>query len=250
MPTSFRHPKFMPRLHALIPAAGGGTRLAAEKPKQYLTLAGATLLHHAVASLLGDARIEQVFVVLAPGDVEFRTHDWSAFGDRLVPLYCGGEARAASVYNGLLAINDAVAADDWILVHDAARPCLSALALDRLIASVTADDTGGLLAIPLADTVKRSDAGGRVAVTEPRDGLWRAQTPQMFRYRLLLEALHGAPLASVTDEASAVERLGLKPLLVTGEACNLKVTFAEDLELAELLLVRARNLRHAAGSAR
>lgn len=230
----------MSRLHALIPAAGGGTRLGAARPKQYLTVGGAALLHHAVASLLADARIEQVFVVLAPTDSEFRTHDWSAFGERLVPLYCGGAARAASVYNGLLAINDAVAADDWVLVHDAARPCLTPAALARLIAAVQGDDTGGLLAVPLADTVKRADAHDRVATTEPRDGLWRAQTPQMFRYRLLLEALHGAPLDAITDEASAVERLGLQPLLVTGEACNLKVTWAEDLALAELILAGKR----------
>lgn len=228
----------MSRLFALIPAAGGGSRLGVSRPKQYLTIAGRPVLHHAVASLLCDGRVEQVFVVLTPGDAEFRSHDWTAFGDRLVPLYCGGEVRAASVYNGLLAINDAVAADDWILVHDAARPCLTALALDRLISAVGADETGGLLAIPLTDTVKRADAHQRVGTTEPRDGLWRAQTPQMFRYRLLLEALHAAPLATLTDEASAVERLGLKPLLVEGEACNLKVTYREDLELAELILAR------------
>lgn len=226
----------MPRLYGLIPAAGGGTRLGAALPKQYLPVAGRTLLHHAVASLLADARVGQVYVVLAPGDPHFRTHDWSAFGERLTPLYCGGRARAASVCNGLVAIADAVAADDWVLVHDAARPCLPREALGRLIEQAADDPAGGLLAVPVADTVKRSDRQGRVAGTEPREALWRAQTPQMFRYRLLLEALRTAPLEAVTDESSAVERLGLHPRLVPGDARNLKVTYPEDVALAELLL--------------
>lgn len=230
----------MPRFIALIPAAGGGTRLGAVLPKQYLPIAGRPVLYHAAASLLAHERIEQVYVVLAPGDVFFRDHDWGVFSERLVPLYCGGDARAASVYNGLLAIHDGVAADDWVLVHDAARPCLMHEALDRLIAEAADDAAGGLLAIPVADTLKRSDATQRVAATQGRDDLWRAQTPQMFRYRLLLEALRVAPLREVTDEASAIERLGLHPRLVLGDARNLKVTYPEDLALAELILADAR----------
>jgi 2-C-methyl-D-erythritol 4-phosphate cytidylyltransferase len=231
--------RVMSRLIALIPAAGGGSRFGAALPKQYLTLAGRPLLHHALASLLAHPRIELAYVVLAPGDTHFRTSDWSAFGERLVPLYCGGATRAASVYNGLVAVHDAVAADDWVLVHDAARPCLRREALDRLIEAVDEDDAGGLLAVPVADTLKRADGTLRVADTAPRDGLWRAQTPQMFRYRLLIEALHAVPLAQITDEASAVEALGVHPRLVHGDACNVKVTYAEDARLAELILADA-----------
>ena len=229
----------MSKLFALIPAAGGGTRFGAALPKQYLPLGERPLLYHAVRSLAADARIEQVFVVLMPGDAYFRQHAWTEFGDRVVPLYCGGEVRAASVYNGLLAIHDVVSADDWVLVHDAARPCLAAALLDRLIAELCEEPTGGLLAIPVADTLKREDGGRCVASTEPRAGLWQAQTPQMFRYRLLIEALRASPLDVITDEASAVERLGLKPRLITGDARNLKVTYPEDMRLAALILEEA-----------
>jgi 2-C-methyl-D-erythritol 4-phosphate cytidylyltransferase len=151
-------------------------------------------------------------------------------------LYCGGATRAASVYNGLIAARDAIAGDDWVLVHDAARPCLTAAALDRLIAEIGDDEVGGLLAVPVADTLKRRDRDGRVSATEARESLWQAQTPQMFRYELLVEALRRAGPATVTDEAAAIERMGLKPKLVMGEARNFKVTRSEDLELAELVL--------------
>lgn len=236
----------MSKLVGLIPAAGGGTRLGAALPKQYLRVAGRPLLYHTVASMLADPRIEQVYVVVAPGDGHFREHDWSAFGGRMQPLYCGGQARAASVYNGLVAIANGVDADDWILVHDAARPCLARNELARLITEVGDDPSGGLLAIPVADTLKRGDAAQRIVETPPREGLWRAQTPQMFRYRLLLEALRDAPLSEVTDEASAVERMGLHPRLVLGAATNLKVTYPEDLALAELIIANA----HAAAARR
>jgi 2-C-methyl-D-erythritol 4-phosphate cytidylyltransferase len=229
----------MPRFIGLIPAAGGGTRLGAALPKQYLAVAGKPLLYHAVASLLADERIGQVYVVLAPGDAHFRNYDWSGLGERVVPLYCGGEVRAATVYNGLLAVNDAVDAEDCVLVHDAARPCLTRAALARLMDECGAAPAGGLLAIPVADTLKRGDAAQRVVATPTREGLWRAQTPQMFPYRLLLEALCRAPLHEITDEASAVERLGLHPRLVLGEACNVKVTYPDDLALAGLLLADA-----------
>src|SRR6185295_19431135 len=140
--------------------------------------------------------------------------------------------RAASVLNGLLAAREAIGARDWVLVHDAVRPCLGRAALDRLLAEIGEDDIGGLLALPVADTVKRADRDQRVAGTEPRDHLWLAQTPQMFRYRVLVEALRAADPESVTDEASAIERMALKPKLVRGDARNIKVTFPEDLALA------------------
>ena len=228
----------MHRYFALVPAAGSGSRVGGSIPKQYLPLAGRTVLHHTLSRLAAHPRIEQVFVVLAPGDTDFRAADWSSLEARMQPLYCGGDVRAASVYNGLIAARDSISDDDWVLVHDAARPCLSAEALDRLIREVGDDESGGLLAIPVADTLKRGDGDSREQATERREGLWQAQTPQMFRYGFLVEALRKSGAATVTDEASAVERLGLKPRLVMGEVRNLKVTYPQDLELAELILAR------------
>jgi 2-C-methyl-D-erythritol 4-phosphate cytidylyltransferase len=226
----------MARYFALIPAAGSGSRMESEVPKQYLDIAGRPLLHYAVARLCAHSAIEQVFVVLAQGDPHFARYDWSAFAPKLEPLYCGGPTRAASVFNGLLAVRDAVASADWILVHDAARPCLGAAELERLVTELAEDETGGLLAVPVADTLKRASRDGRVVQTELRDHLWRAQTPQMFRYRVLLEALRATDHARVTDEAGAIEILGLKPRLVMGDARNIKVTHPADLALAELIL--------------
>ncbi len=226
----------MARYHALIPAAGAGSRMGNGLPKQYLELAGRPLLFHAVQRLAAHPGIERVFVVLAPGDDRFAHFDWSGFGGKLESLYCGGETRAASVFNGLLAANDAIDASDWVLVHDAARPCLGRADLDRLIGEIGEDATGGLLAIPLADTLKRASREGRVMQTESRENLWQAQTPQMFRYRLLVEALRASAPSAVTDEASAIESLGLHPKLVMGDARNLKVTYPQDLALAELIL--------------
>jgi len=226
----------MPRLFALVPAAGSGSRMGADRPKQYAPLAGRPLIAHALHTLCAHPRIEQVLVVLAPGDREFAALDWSACGDKLVPLYCGGETRAASVFNGLLAANDAIDGNDWVLVHDAARPGLGADDIDRLIAGVGDSEVGGLLALPAADTLKRASEDGEVLCTEPRDRLWHAQTPQMFRYRVLVEALRRADIAAVTDESSAVEQTGMRPRLVPGSLTNLKVTYPGDLALAELIL--------------
>jgi 2-C-methyl-D-erythritol 4-phosphate cytidylyltransferase len=228
------------RYFALVPAAGSGSRLGSSTPKQYLPLAGRPLLQHTLMRLAGHGRIEHVFVVLSPSDANFRTAAWEALDGRVQPLYCGGETRAASVYNGLIAARDAIRDQDWVLVHDAARPCLSAEALDRLIREVGDDEAGGLLAVPVADTLKRADGDTRVIATERREALWQAQTPQMFRYGFLVEALRRSGPASVTDEAGAIENLGLKPKLVMGEARNLKVTYPQDLELATLILERER----------
>jgi len=226
----------MARLFALIPAAGSGARMGGDLPKQYLALAGKPLLYHALNSLCRNAQIERVVVVLAPGDAHFARCDWGPLAARLAPLYCGGEKRAASVFNGLLAARDQIAADDWVLVHDAVRPCLAPAALERLIAGVCDEPAGGLLALPVVDTLKRADAEGYVVQTEQRENLWQAQTPQMFRYRLLLEALRGTDADQVTDEARAVERLGLRPKLVLGDLRNLKVTYPQDLALAAAIL--------------
>lgn len=226
----------MPKYHALIPAAGTGSRMSGEIPKQYLTLYDRPLLYYAIERLVSHPQIDHVLVVLAPGDERFAAIDWGQYRKQIVPLYCGGATRAASVFNGLLAAYDAIDADDWVVVHDAARPCLAASSLERLIETLKDDETGGLLAVPVVDTLKRAEAGDRVAETVPRDTLWRAQTPQMFRYGILLEALRAADLREATDEARAVEQLGLKPRLVAGDERNLKVTFPEDLRLAELIL--------------
>lgn len=225
---------------ALIPAAGRGSRIAGDQPKQYLALGGKPMLWHAVAAVCR-APVEMVFVVLAPGDEAFRGYDWSAFAGRMEPLFCGGETRRDSVFNGLVAAMAAVDADDWVLVHDAARPCLPAADLARLYEECRNDQIGGVLALPVADTVKRAakDEGGalRVAGTENRDLLWLAQTPQMFRAALLAEALRKAR-GPVNDEASAIEQMGLKPRLVPGSRENLKVTYPEDLAMAQAILAR------------
>jgi 2-C-methyl-D-erythritol 4-phosphate cytidylyltransferase len=226
----------MTKFFALVPAAGSGARMGADLPKQYLTLAGRPLLYHTLKQLAAGPQIERVFVVLSPGDAYYAKQDWQPFADRLEPLYCGGATRAASVFNGLLAVRDLVAADDWILVHDAVRPCLPAAALARLIDTLRDDAAGGLLALPVVDTIKRADAAGRVRQTESREALWQAQTPQMFRYRVLLEALRAIDPAQATDEASAIERLGLQPRLVMGDTRNLKVTYPQDLEMATMIL--------------
>lgn len=225
---------------ALIPAGGSGSRIPGAQPKQYLELNGKPMLWHAIAAVCRPP-VETVFVVLAPGDPHFPRHDWSAFAGKLEPLYCGGESRRDSVYNGLVASMAAVDADDWVLVHDAARPCLPAADLARLVAECRGDQIGGILALPAADTVKRAakDESGatRVAGTEDRDLLWLAQTPQMFRAGLLAEALRQAR-GAVTDEASAMEQMGLRPRLVAGSRENLKVTYPEDVAMAQAILAR------------
>lgn len=203
-------------------------------PKQYLPIAGKPLIHYTLSALCRCARIERVWVVLSPDDAWWRTHDWAVLGPKLETVFCGGATRAESVANGLAAAETAAADDDWILVHDAARPCLSQSMLAALCDELADDPVGGLLAVPVADTLKRADAAQRVAATEARDGLWQAQTPQMFRYGVLLRALAEHP--GVTDEAGAIEAAGLKPKLVRADASNLKVTFPADLRLAELIL--------------
>src|SRR5216684_536439 len=225
------------RYFGLVPAAGSGSRFGAGVLKQYSPLAGKPMLYHSIARLLATPEVEIAFVVLAPADTEFRRHDWKAFGERLAPLYCGGASRRDSVLNGLVAAASAVDSNDWMLVHDAVRPCLGKDELRRLIDEAGKDEIGGILAVPVADTLKRADDEHRIVATEPRDGLWQAQTPQMFRQGMLLRALRES--AQATDEAAAVEALGHKPRLVEGSTKNLKVTFASDLDIAERLLREA-----------
>lgn len=218
--------------YALVPAAGSGARMGYDTPKQYMMLCGKPMIYHALVTLCAHPEIATVFVVLSPDDRHWHTFNWSSFGDKLQTLYCGGQTRAESVRNGLLASE--LEPDDWVLVHDAARPCLSREQLSRLLDELRDDEVGGLLAVPVADTLKRADAKQRVACTESRVGLWQAQTPQMFRMAMLIQALETAP--SVTDEASAIEALGLFPKLVSSDSTNFKVTYPQDMQLAELLL--------------
>jgi 2-C-methyl-D-erythritol 4-phosphate cytidylyltransferase len=228
----------MANFFALIPAAGSGSRMRNELPKQYLPLADKPMIFHALRRLCGSSRLRGVFVILAPEDGEWAKHDWSEFSDKLMVIHCGGGTRAQSVLNGLDAARGTspIGDDDWVLVHDAARPCLSENQLDRLMDELADDEVGGLLAVPVADTLKRSDDSSRVERTEPREHLWQAQTPQMFRYKLLVEALGMAGGTAMTDDAGAVEALGLHPKLVLSDARNLKVTYPQDLVLAELIL--------------
>lgn len=224
--------------YALVPAAGAGARMGGERPKQYLSLLGQPLIWHALRSLCAAPVIRRVFVVLAAEDADWPAVAMAVLGPKLQVLRCGGAERADSVRNGLRAMAEQLGdiADDWVLVHDAARPCLSATLIDKLLQELANDAVGGLLATPVADTLKRADGALRSVATVPRAGLWQAQTPQMFRHGTLLQALTAANAQTVTDEASAVEMLGLMPRLVASDASNLKVTYPADLRLAEAIL--------------
>jgi 2-C-methyl-D-erythritol 4-phosphate cytidylyltransferase/2-C-methyl-D-erythritol 2,4-cyclodiphosphate synthase len=217
-----------------MPAAGRGRRMAeaAPTPKQYLPLAGATVIEHALAPFLADAACLGVVVALAAGDREFGS--LAAARDPRVAVVTGGAERRDSVAAGLAWLAARAPPDAWVLVHDAARPCLPRADLARLLAALPGAPDGALLALKIADTVKRADDGGRVAATVPRAALWRAQTPQAFRLAPLAAALAASPGA--TDEASAVEAQGGRPLLVAGSPANLKVTEPGDLAHAARLL--------------
>lgn len=227
----------MPKVFAIVPAAGQGTRIGDAVPKQYIPIAGKPMMFHSIEALAAVTRIGSVCVVLSPLDRHWGEHDWSAFASKVEPIFAGGAHRSQSVANGLKHLEGRAAKDDWILVHDAARPCITAQLVEQFLDEVADDPVGGLLAMPLADTLKSADEQQRVAATIPRLNLWRAQTPQMFHYGLLRRGLENKPDA--TDESQAVESLGgYGPRLVQGENSNLKVTFAEDLLLAEMILKR------------
>jgi 2-C-methyl-D-erythritol 4-phosphate cytidylyltransferase len=231
----------MPALFGVIPAAGGGTRFGAGTPKQYARLAGVPLLARTIERLQAGLPLEVTLVAIARDDPYYE----HAIGARagVEVARCGGTTRGETVRNALRLLAGRAAADDWVVVHDAARPCVPRAALMRLVGQVWDDSVGGLLAIPVADTLKRADTyagraaeAPRVVATEDRAALWQAQTPQMFRYGVLSQALADDEALAVTDEAQAVERLGHRPRLVRGSASNLKVTWPEDLALAEAIL--------------
>ena len=225
--------------YALIPAAGSGSRMGGAIEKQYLDLNSLPMIAHAMMVLAREPRIARIFVVLSPTDKRWNNYAWQGWEERIEVLRCGGATRAETVLNGLDAISQVCAADDWVLVHDAARPCLPDEMLAKLLDEAAADPVGGLLAVPVADTLKRAAAdpasGTRAEATVPRAGLWQAQTPQMFRHGTLVQALRAAG-SDMTDEASAIEQLGLQPRLVESDSRNLKVTYPQDLELAGLIL--------------
>lgn len=222
------------RYWAVVPAAGTGQRMCSDLPKQYLPINNQPLISYTLRVLLAHPRIEQVVVALAAED-EY----WVQAGihhEKLMTV-AGGDERSDSVFSALNTLSDTADGDDWVLVHDAARPCLDSNDIDRLITSIGDDWVGGLLAMPATDTVKLGD-GARVIKTQDRNSVWMAQTPQMFRFGLLYQALHTAREEGhpITDEASAIEGLGLHPKLVMGAEDNIKVTRPRDLELAQLIL--------------
>jgi 2-C-methyl-D-erythritol 4-phosphate cytidylyltransferase/2-C-methyl-D-erythritol 2,4-cyclodiphosphate synthase len=232
------------RYWLVMPAAGSGRRFGGASPKQYATLLGRAVIEWALTPFLGDARCAGIVVAIAPEDAE-----WVRIAARMAaaPLTAvlGGTHRSLSVRHALAALASRAAPSDWVLVHDAARPCLQCEDLERLLTQLAAHPLGGLLALPAADTLKRAtdgEASARIAATVDRAALWRALTPQMFRYGRLCAALDAAHAAQrfPTDEAQALEWQGEQPLLVGGSATNLKITTGADLQLAAAIL-RARH---------
>jgi 2-C-methyl-D-erythritol 4-phosphate cytidylyltransferase len=228
---------FAPRHFALLPTAGVGARMGANGPKQYLTVAGKPLLRHAVDAFRASPLVAHTYVVVSAGDDQIDTVLPPEL-DGVTVLRCGGATRMDTVLNALRALHGQVLDTDLVLVHDAARPGLTPALIEKLVQGVGDHPAGGLLALPVVDTVKRQ--ADDIVTTVPRNHLWLAQTPQMFSYALLLRALdsaaHAADANAVTDDASAVEMLGLAPRLIEGHPRNLKVTLPADIRIAEMYL--------------
>lgn len=224
------------RYWVVIPAAGVGARMQADRPKQYLPLCGRTVIEQTLSCFTSHPAIAGVVVALSEGDPYWgKLHIGSS-----VPIYQarGGQERCHSVLNALQLLREIASNDDWVLVHDAARPCLSRGDIDKLLDQLANDEVGGILAVPVRDTMKRADNAQRIRHTEDRANLWHALTPQMFRLHILEQALSRALDEGflVTDEASAIEHAGLQPKLIEGRGDNIKVTRPEDLALAEFFL--------------
>lgn len=229
-----------PRAWVVVPAAGSGSRMGGDKPKQYLELASLPILIHTLLRLNGDARVSGICVVVSDGDPY-----WPQL--TLPPLSCalwvalGGSQRCYSVLNGINKLLDQGAKrSDWVLVHDAARPCLALKDLARLLDELWSDSIGGILATAASDTLKRTDQAGRILQTVDRSNVWRAQTPQMFRVGMLFDALTQAlaKKVEVTDEAQALELAGWQPKIVESSDDNIKITRPADLVLAEAIMNR------------
>jgi len=228
----------MAAVWAVIPAAGRGTRFGAAMPKQYLPAAGRPLLAYTLDALAAHPGVAGLMVVLSESDPDWP--GWKGVADKPILTTTGGATRAASVLAGLLALPDSVRSDDFVLIHDAARPNLAPNDLDRLLEIGRQDPVGAILASPVRDTLKRAGDDGGIDGTEPRERLWRALTPQLFRRHQLVRGLQEAAAAGVdvTDEAMAMERMGLRPLLVEGAEDNFKVTTPADLARFEFELSR------------
>jgi len=225
------------KFYAVVPAAGAGSRMGADIPKQYLTLAGQTVLEHSLDVLLACERIATVVLVLSADDER-----WPEIKDRYkdsrVETVTGGAERCHSVLNGLEHLAGTAGVDDWVLVHDAARPCVRRQDIEMLMTRLEDHEVGGLLGVPVADTMKQVDSDSMILKTVERDGLWRALTPQMFRLGPLRDALQQAIASGVmvTDDASAMEMAGYRARMVEGQADNIKITRPADLQLAEFYL--------------
>lgn len=230
-------PSVPDRYWAIIPAAGAGMRMGMSRPKQYLPLRGKTVLEHTLTRIVEHPRIVATVVVIAAGD-EYWPSLTAAYPGRSVIVTQGGAERCLSVLNGLRALSDRAAPRDWVLIHDAARPCVRREDIDQLIELLHDHPVGGLLGIPVTDTKKSTDDQGNIIRTVRREGLWRAMTPQMFRYEMLSQALQAAVERGimVTDESAAMEEAGYTPRMVEGHADNIKITRPQDLALAELYL--------------
>jgi 2-C-methyl-D-erythritol 4-phosphate cytidylyltransferase len=220
---------------AIVPAAGRGLRMNSKKPKQYLTIAGKTILEHSLAPLLANEKIHKVVVALAKDDKYWRTLAIAKHSKIITTT--GGDERCHSVFNAMETLQSYAYDDDWVLVHDAARPLLNQIDLNNLMSEVAADDVGGLLGAPIHATIKRVNDNSQVEESVPRRSLWRAFTPQMFRYGLLYKALCATlPDNPTSDSAKAIEQLGYKPKMVEGRSDNIKVTRPADMVWAEKLL--------------
>lgn len=227
-----------PSYFVVIPAAGVGSRMVNDTPKQYIQIHGQTLLEHALSPFVQHAAVSRIAVVLHADDAHWSTLSLSDHPKIITTV--GGETRAHSVLQGLQALRDHAGDEDWVMVHDAARPGVRLSHIDRLMRAVSEHAVGGLLAVPVHDTLKKANDQGTVFETVAREKLWAAQTPQLFRVGILCDALTQALSSGVaiTDESSAVERLGYEPLLVPGDRCNFKVTTREDLTLMQPCLLQ------------
>lgn len=225
-----------PRCWIIVPAAGIGTRMGAGIPKQYLTIGGKTILEYTLERLLQVPQLAGIFLALGHDDPY-----WSSIAIASNPkinVIAGGNERCNSVLNGLQALQDKVAMNDWILVHDAARPCITLESIIFLMEQLKDHQVGGILGVPVSDTLKNVDQSHAIQYTVDRSPLWQAQTPQMFRYGLLHDCLRQAlaERKTITDEASAIETCGYQPLMVQGRSDNIKITHPEDLAIAKFIL--------------
>ena len=223
------------RFFAVVPAAGVGKRMGSEKPKQYLPLLGKEVIEHTINRLLAEPALEKIVVAVSPEDNHWSQLD--CLKDPRIEIVEGGAERSDSVLNGLRHLSGFASQQDWVLVHDVARPCIANSDIQRLISELSEHAVGGILAVPMSDTVKQVE-GKTISGTVDRSRLWRAQTPQMFRYQLLMDSLSAGIERdlSITDEASAIELAGYSPEVVEALLPNLKITRPQDLALAEYYL--------------